>query len=235
MKINLGQLPLRDAVAFAIDPDLSFTFSQEGEDLLLEELFQGKLASGGFYVDVGAHHPRRFSNTYAFYLRGWRGINIDAAPGSMEPFRQIRPRDINIEVGVAETEGDLDFFIFNEAALNTFDPARVDFLQRTTGFRVHETRKVPTRRLDRILDEHLPPGQAIDFLNVDAEGLDGAVARSNDWSRHRPRVVLMEDHAADLMAITENENLRLLRSVGYRPIVKLPRSVIFIDERALTP
>ena len=24
----------------------------------------------GFYIDVGAHHPKRFSNTYLFYKKG---------------------------------------------------------------------------------------------------------------------------------------------------------------------
>ena len=50
------------------------SYAQEGEDLLLERILgkQGK----GFYVDVGAHHPVRFSNTFLFYKRGWRGINI---------------------------------------------------------------------------------------------------------------------------------------------------------------
>ena len=38
------------------------SFSQEGEDMVLARLFVGK--NHGFYVDVGAHHPQRFSNTY---------------------------------------------------------------------------------------------------------------------------------------------------------------------------
>lgn len=53
----------------------------------------------GFYVDVGAHHPMRFSNTYFFYRMGWSGINIDAMPGSMKEFKKYRRRDINLELG----------------------------------------------------------------------------------------------------------------------------------------
>ena len=59
----------------------SLCYSQEGEDMILGKIFSGQ--KHGFYVDVGAHHPLRFSNTYLFYLKGWRGINIDAMPGSM--------------------------------------------------------------------------------------------------------------------------------------------------------
>ena len=73
-------------------------FSQNGEDLILNRLLENK--SNGFFVDVGAHHPVRFSNTYLSYLNGWNGINIDAMPNSMMIFDKIRPRDINIEVGL---------------------------------------------------------------------------------------------------------------------------------------
>ena len=64
------------------------SYSQEGEDMILRRLFETRRR--GFYVDVGAHHPRRFSNTYYFYRQGWSGINIDAAPGSMKLFDRLR-------------------------------------------------------------------------------------------------------------------------------------------------
>ena len=68
----------------------NISYSQEGEDLILERFFEGKEI--GFFVDIGAHHPMRFSNTYIFYLKGWRGINVDATPGSMIPRDAACPR-----------------------------------------------------------------------------------------------------------------------------------------------
>ena len=50
------------------------SYSQEGEDVMLLSIFPEK--RDGFYVDVGAHRPKSFSNTQLFYRRGWRGINI---------------------------------------------------------------------------------------------------------------------------------------------------------------
>ena len=75
------------------------SYSIEGEDRIVRALLWEK-HDKGFYVDVGAHHPFRFSNTYLFYTQGWSGINIDATPGSMKAFNKYRPRDINLEVGV---------------------------------------------------------------------------------------------------------------------------------------
>ncbi len=40
------------------------SYSQEGEDLILHRIFERKRI--GFYVDAGAHHPFRFSNTIFF-------------------------------------------------------------------------------------------------------------------------------------------------------------------------
>ena len=58
----------------------SKSYSQEGEDLILSRYFDGQRE--GFFIDVGAFHPIRFSNTYLFYRLGWSGINIEARPGS---------------------------------------------------------------------------------------------------------------------------------------------------------
>lgn len=41
-------------------------YSQEGEDMIFRRLFEHQ--EKDFYVDVGAHHPFRFSNTYFFKL-----------------------------------------------------------------------------------------------------------------------------------------------------------------------
>ena len=117
-------LPAADAgrrLIGRIDPHASWSFAQEGEDLVLERFLEGR--PSGFYVDVGAFHPRRFSNTRSFYERGWRGINIEPAAEGCRLFRQERPRDTNLELAVSETPGELAYYVFDDPALNTFDRA----------------------------------------------------------------------------------------------------------------
>ncbi|MFM6476289.1 MAG: hypothetical protein ACKPGH_22810, partial [Dolichospermum sp.] len=94
------------------------SFSQDGEDIVIAELFNNK--PEGFYVDVGAHHPQRFSNTYYFYLNGWSGINIDAMPGSMKIFDDLRPRDINLEIPISDKSEILTYYEFDETSINSF-------------------------------------------------------------------------------------------------------------------
>jgi FkbM family methyltransferase len=202
------------------------SYAQEGEDLVLSRHFGDKI--DGFYVDVGAHHPVRHSNTYLLYRRGWHGINIDATPGSMEPFRRIRSRDINVECLVASDPAPRSFFMLNEPALNTASQSLAR--QRPNEdrhFRVTDTVTLTPRSLTSLLDEFLPRGRAIDLMNVDVEGLDLDVLRSNDWDRYRPTLLLVELLETPLEALERHEIVLFLRDKSYRPIAKLYNTVVF--------
>ena len=77
------------------------SYSQEGEDMVLRSFFEGKKNYKGFYIDVGAHHPYRYSNTLYFYKKGWCGINIEPTPGAIKTFNFFRRRYININFGIS--------------------------------------------------------------------------------------------------------------------------------------
>lgn len=208
-----------------MDSFSSPTWSQEGEDVVLKRIFDGK--KNGFYVDVGAHHPLRFSNTYFFYLQGWSGINIDAMPGSMKLFNKIRNRDVNLEIGVAAEANTLDYFIFNEPALNGFSSKLSEARDlASTPYRIDNVVKVNVLPLSDILDQHVGERE-IDFLNIDVEGLDFAVLKSNDWSRHRPKIVLVEILQSDINNISDDPVVQFMRNCDYVPYAKLVNTFIF--------
>jgi FkbM family methyltransferase len=184
-------------------------------------------------VDVGAHHPVRFSNTYHFYKKGWRGINIDATPGSMRPFGWVRRRDINLELGIGAEAGNLTFFCFDEPALNTLSEQVAQ--ERASGGRYSITKKVevPILPLREVLQQNMPGGTRIDFLSVDVEGLDEMVLRSNDWQVFRPIFVLAEDTQFDPNEGNAQSSgvYAFLRDQGYKLVAKTPRTLIFKDSR----
>lgn len=202
-------------------------YSQEGEDMILLRIFIGK--PPGFYVDVGAHHPKRFSNTYLFYQRGWSGINVDAMPGSMDAFRRERPRDCNIEAAVGRDSGVVrKFWIFDEPALNTFDEAIARSAEGGEHHRkIIDTREVPTRTLQEICAAHVPAGTKIDFLSVDVEGLDLEVLQSNDWDRYRPTYVMAECTGVSFAELPKNEVCQFLLAKGYDLFAKTVNTVVF--------
>lgn len=202
------------------------TWAQEGEDLILGKLFGDQKM--GFYVDVGAHHPQRFSNTCLFYKRGWRGINIDASPGSMTAFRKLRKRDINLEVPIGSESKVRPYYVFNEPALNSFDNVlSKDRNSAANGYRIIKTLQLRTRTLADVLDEYLPPHQQIDFLSIDVEGLDVEVLKSNDWTKYRPKVVLVEILEGALAALESSEVASFLAERNYVPYAKAANTVIF--------
>ena len=205
------------------------SWAQEGEDLVLARLL-GPMTRPGFFVDIGAHHPTRYSNTYYFYRRGWRGINVDPLPGSARLFRRQRPRDISLECGVAAQVGVLTYHAFNDPALNTFSPEEAA-RKNVAPYRLLGTSQAPVHTLAGILERHLPPGQFIDFLSIDAEGLDHDIVASNDWETYRPRWVLVELLQTDFAGVAAHPTAQLLQQAGYAPCAKTLNTVFFQDQR----
>lgn len=202
----------------------SLSFSQEGEDGVLQRLFERK--DVGLYVDVGSHHPQRFSNTYRFYLRGWNGINIDPLPGSKARFDALRQRDINLEVGISDSPGELTYYSFQEPAFNTFD-TKVAGTRESPLLSAVQVRVI---RLSDVLDRHLKPDQKIDFLSIDVEGLDIQVLRSNDWRRYRPSYVLAEALGMrDVAKVLNTELHEYMVSQGYSLFAKCVNTLFFVD------
>ena len=203
------------------------SYSQEGEDIILRRLF-GKQDTG-FYVDVGAHHPKRFSNTYFFYKMGWRGINIDAMPGSMKSFKKIRPRDINLEKAIADKKQVLTYYIFNEPALNGFSKELSEERDGKGNYFIKFTKDIETTTLNEILDNYLPKNQEIDFLSIDVEGLDFVVLKSINLEKYKPKIILIEILGSSLSEINNNEISKYLINYGYSIYAKTINTVIFID------
>ncbi|MBS1745653.1 MAG: FkbM family methyltransferase [Bacteroidetes bacterium] len=189
------------------------TYSQQGEDLELCRLFSG--LKNGFYIDVGAFHPIKYSNTYKLYQEGWRGINIEPNPEQVSLFNVHRPEDINLNIGISKEKCVLDYFSFNGGAVNTFVESHAKTWSREEGFVMNEIKKIQTQPLADVLEKYLPPNQKIDLLNVDVEGMDIEVLNSNDWRKFRPYAVLVEEIWQNKKTFEESEVYQFLVSNNY--------------------
>jgi hypothetical protein len=214
-------------------PDLEFgtpSYAQEGEDILLRRMLLDR--DSGFYVDVGAHHPLRYSNTHLFYRLGWRGINIEPRPGSKALFDTFRPRDTNLELAIGPTLGKQIYYEYHDSAFNTFD---VEEWRARMEQGIHPSRAValPMMPLRSVLDRYLPVGMRITILSVDVEGLDLTVLKSNDWSRYRPEFIVAEDLAArSLHDALDSALVQYLAGEGYRLNSRLLCSLLFRNARS---
>ena len=204
------------------------SYSQEGEDMILQRVFNEK--KEGFYVDVGALHPKRFSNTFHFYKKGWSGINIEPRPGSMKIFNKHRSRDINLEVPIFDESVELTYYMFNEPALNGFSKQLSEQRDGMFEYKLIGEQKLRTKKLEEIFDAYLPKGKEIDFLTIDVEGLDYNVLNSNNWLKFRPAVVLFEDITFNFKEIGNSKSCNLLDEAGYSLWAKTYNTVFYISD-----
>lgn len=184
-------LHLKKSLPFVGDASFK-SYSGNGEDIILKEyLFKGK--KNGFFVDVGAFHPKIISNTFLLSKAGWRGINIEPNPQAYKLFQKYRPKDINLKLGVAEVASEKTYYNFSYSGANTFDVTVGEQKSEKDWNTVISKEKLHCEPLKTILEMHVPANTEIDLLDIDVEGLDLEVLKSNDWNRFRPKVVLVED------------------------------------------
>lgn len=188
---------------------LRLGYAQDGEDLYLQEQEEWKSGQKGFYVDIGANHPIYASTTWLVYQHGWNGINIEPNEAYFSLFNRLRVRDINLNCGIGQTEGILDYYKFDSSVYNTFD--KKEFKGKRTP---KEVLKVPVYRLERILEENNV--KDITFMNIDVEGMELAVLRSNDWNRWRPKYIFVEQKNMSVEELIFSEIYKFLKEIGYR-------------------
>lgn len=190
------------------------SYAQNHEDVLLHRLFGGQ--AEGVYLDVGASHPTLHSVTRAFYDRGWHGVNIEPQADLFQLLCQHRPRDINLQIGVAEQAGQQPFFLVHApgdelGGLSTCDALLAEHYRRQ-GFRVL-TMAIRVMTLEQICERHQLT--MIDFLKVDVEGYELSVLRSMNWRRYRPRAIVVESTRPGTSEASHGEWEPLLLSHDY--------------------
>ena len=74
------------------------SYSQSGEDRIVSNALSSMGKRSAFtYLDIGAHHPVKFSNTYLFYRLGGKGICVEPNADMAKRHRRVRPRDTLVQ------------------------------------------------------------------------------------------------------------------------------------------
>lgn len=167
------------------------SFSQCGEDLIVDYIFEQIGINKPSYIDIGAHHPYYLSNTALLYSKGSRGINIEPDPLLFAAFVKERAFDINLNIGIADKDSTLDFYIMNVNTLNTFSKKEAENYCNEGNFHIKEVKKVNVNTIKSILEIY-NKGVFPDFLTLDAEGIDELVLKSIDFEKNKPTVICVE-------------------------------------------
>lgn len=231
--IALSDYLLKSFKYLTIDKYLHGSFSQKGEDLVIDKYFNHK--KKGFYIDIGAYDPMLNSNTKFFYDRGWNGINIEPNPTRIKLFEGARKRDINLNLGVGSANGKTIFYELEANGLSTFSEKEANSMI-SVGHKLKRKIKVQMHKLEEIMKKYVKSG--VDFISIDTEALDLEVLKSNDWKKYRPKILCIETlDFADLLTstkgnISKKETISsYLSGKGYKEYFSNGLNTLYIDSK----
>jgi FkbM family methyltransferase len=192
---SLDYLPERVRVKTIMEayPGANFSFAQQGEDLIIKNIFDIFKIAYPSYVDIGAYDPTFCSNTFLFYLLGSKGLLIEPNPDLCGRLISVRPKDTVLNIGIGVTDQkEADYYILEGSGqTNTFSKEEADGWGKIAGHSViKKVIKMPLVNINEVLQQHFKRGP--DLLSVDAEGFDERIIKSLDFERFRPKVICAE-------------------------------------------
>lgn len=192
---GIGLLQAGRAIAAPPKPPLAFrpSFAQAGEDAVISFICTYLNIGQPSYIDIGAADPIKWNNTYFFYMQGCRGILVEPNVDLIPRLKEARPDDTILNIGIGPTNGIADYYRLTEPGWNTFDKDEAEQAVRSSGGKesIKEVVKMPLVNINEVLAQHYD-GKTPDFFSIDVEGLDLAILKSLDWTRHRPKIVCVE-------------------------------------------
>jgi FkbM family methyltransferase len=214
-------------------PSAKLSYAQQGEDLILKNVFDLFKIEMPSYIDVGAYDPIIGSNTYLAYVHGSRGVLVEPNPVMCEKLRAVRKGDtvLNAGIGVGkETEADY-YVIEGDGQLNTFSHEQVEKLEKDLGPScVKQVLKLPLLNINDVLARHFKETPVI--FSIDAEGMDLPILRTVDFARFRPRAFCVETAILDSGTVVPSpEIVSLMKSADYAIRGGNLVNSVFLDNR----
>lgn len=191
-------------------------YSQSGEDMIINHIFCTLGIKKPSYIDIGAHDPYHLSNTAYFYENGSTGVNIEPNPVLFKNIQKIRKKDLNLNIGIWDQSGKLDFYLMNASTMSTFSKEEADALCKNYDFKIEKIIKVDVKPIMFIIEKYCK-GIFPDFLSLDVEGLDFDILRSIDYKKTSPKVICVEavEYSETVFGKKETEIVDFLKGQGY--------------------
>lgn len=176
-----------------VNMDARPSFSQVGEDIIINYLFNSLKIEKPTYLEIGTNLPIRGNNTYFFYNKGCRGVCIEPDTELYKLIRKKRPEDTVLNIGIGltgDTSAILHIFPDGYTGWNTFSKEEALIREKESGINVAKTVEMPLRSVNDIIESYFKPWP--NFVSIDVEGLDLAILQSLDFNRFKPEVFCVE-------------------------------------------
>jgi FkbM family methyltransferase len=206
------------------------SYAQCGEDIIADFVLSTLGIDKVRYLDIGAHDPAYLSNTYYFYRRGGNGVCIEPDPCLSKGFKEMRPRDVCLPVGIGSASGTADLFVMTTPTLNTFSRDEAKRCESYGTERIERVLPVAVKTVNEVIEEHFE--DVPHFVSIDVEGLDLAILKSFDFKRYRPQVICVETliYAEDGRERKLEEVIDVLRANDYLVYADTYINTIAVDQ-----
>ena len=205
MKSNIKKLQK----IFGYEENYNKSYSQSGEDIIVERILSLMSMGEPSYLDIGAHDPMIYNNTYLFYEKGSSGVNVEPDPEYFLKLESQRPRDVNLNVGVGSHGGTFNYYVMTSRSLNTFSEAEAKRYESYGKQKVEQVVNVEVVNVNQILREHFESEP--NFVSLDVEGLEMEILKSFDFEASRPEVFCIET----LMYTEDNTEVKVIDIIEY--------------------
>jgi FkbM family methyltransferase len=210
------------------------SYSQLGEDLIIDFMINQFAIQKPSYLDIGAHHPTWLSNTYFFYKKGSNGVCVEPDPALLNRIKSVRPRDICLNVGVGLTEQtEADFYIMSERTLNTFSkPDAEKYQQYYDNCKLEKVVKIKMININDIIRENF--SSCPNIVSIDVEGIDLEVLKSVNFNMYRPEIFCVETmlYNDDKSVCKSGEIINFMKNNGYFLYADTFINSIFVDSES---
>lgn len=203
--------------------------SQLGEEKIILDLFDNNFK--GKFVDLGCFHPTRHNNTFELYKKGWRGINVDLNPFTIELFNFFRPKDININTAISNRNEEVELYYINEFnTQNTLDKNHLEFLKRHHNVSQKQIikKKIYTEKLENILKKY--NFKQIDFLNIDIEGHELKILENFDFENTYVKTICVEMIDHNEKSKEKNHKIKQILNKNFYLLKQLDINYIYINK-----
>lgn len=198
-------------------------YSQNNEDVTIRNYFSVNNIHEGKFLEIGAYHPKVFSNTRALVENGWHGVYVEPSPLCFKSFEEEysldHPRIKLLPVAITDKMGKITFWESGGDAVSSTSTAHKDKWERGSKIRFNKI-EVESITMAHLLDNY---GDDVDFLNLDVEGTNIDLFRLiPDTFWQRLKMLCIEHDGKD------GEIKSKLASFGFTEILRNGENLILV-------
>jgi FkbM family methyltransferase len=221
-----------------IETPLPETYSQDGEDLIVESLLLSIISRTApveniFYIEIGANHPIQTSNTYLFCKKyNAYGVLVEADPELIPMLQKTRPLDEVIQGAVTGRRTEkVTLNVADAKELSSVEAEHIGMFQSIfpDDF-IKIVKQIEVKNIH--IQDLLAPYDTIMYLSIDVEGLDLEVLQAIDFTKRRPWIISCEPSTR----YKQNNAFQMYKLMflnEYTLVAKTDFNLIFADKKYL--